>query len=481
MILDDILKILKEKSNDKAYTINNESYSYKQLYQFVCNIYYFLLKENKEKQPVIVYGQKEIYMKATFIACSLAGMTYVPIDESMPNQRIKQIIKQVNPLLIIGKNISKEKIYKIMYQESYNEINYIYLKPNDIYYIIFTSGSTGVPKGVKVTYKNLDSCIKWLKNITKVNKDIIINQANFSFDLSVADLYLSLISQSEHFILKNDNILNFNKIFEQLKKSNGSLMVATPSFIDLLLLDKSFNKLLLPNLKTILFCGEKLLKSTVNKLYSRFNNIKIINSYGPTECTFAVTSYDIKNCIDNDEDIPVGIPKKDVKIYIIDENKNIVEDGKIGEILIIGESVAEGYLENSQNSSFIQYNGAKAYMTGDLGYIKNGNLYYISRKDKQIKFKGYRIELTDIEKNIQKLNYIDKVIVVANKNKDNKVINIIAFVTLKENINKNELDIKCDLQNKIPEYMCPKIKIINNFPLNKNGKCDEKKLLEVFK
>ena len=480
MILDDILKILKEKSNDKAYTINNESYSYKQLYQFVCNIYYFLLKENKEKQPVIVYGQKEIYMKATFIACSLAGMTYVPIDESMPNQRIKQIIKQVNPLLIIGKNISKEKIYKIMYQENYNEINYIYLKPNDIYYIIFTSGSTGVPKGVKVTYKNLDSCIKWLKNITKVNKDIIINQANFSFDLSVADLYLSLISQSEHFILKNDNILNFNKIFEQLKKSNASLMVATPSFIDLLLLDKSFNKLLLPNLKTILFCGEKLLKSTVNKLYSRFNNIKIINSYGPTECTFAVTSYDIKNCIDNDEDIPVGIPKKDVKIYIIDENKNIVEDGKIGEILITGESVAEGYLENSQNSSFIQYNGAKAYMTGDLGYIKNGNLYYISRKDKQIKFKGYRIELTDIEKNIQKLNYIDKVIVVANKNKDNKVINIIAFVTLKENINKNELDIKHDLQNKIPEYMCPKIKIINNFPLNKNGKCDEKKLLEGF-
>lgn len=480
MILDDILKILKEKSSDKAYTLNDESYSYKQLYKFVCNIYHFLLKENKEKRPVVVYGHKEMYMKASFIACSLAGMTYVPIDECTPNQRVEQIIKQVNPLLSIGKNISKEKIYEIMNEENYGEITDIYLKPNDIYYIIFTSGTTGVPKGVKVTYRNLDSCIEWLKNITKIDKGVVVNQANFSFDLSVADLYLSLVSQSEHFIINNDTMLDFNKIFEQLNKSNANLMVATPSFVDLLLLDKSFSNELMPNLHTILFCGEKLLKSTINKLYLRFNDMKIINCYGPTECTFAVTSYNTNHYIDNDEDIPVGVPKKDVNIYIIDENKNLIGDEEVGEILITGESVADGYLENIQNNSFIQYNGAKAYLTGDLGYIKNGILYYKGRKDKQIKFKGYRIELTDIENNIQKLNYIDKAIAVANKNKDNKVINIIAFVILKENINKSELEIRYDLKKKIPEYMCPKIKIISSFPLNKNGKCDEKKLLEEF-
>ena len=100
----------------------------------------------------------------------------------------------------------------------------------------------------------------------------------------------------------------------------------------------------MPNLETILFCGEKLLKTTVDKLYSRFDNIKIINCYGPTECTFAVTSYDIENCINNEEDIPVGIPKEDVDIYIVDENNNQIKDSKIGEILITGESVAAGYL-----------------------------------------------------------------------------------------------------------------------------------------
>ena len=201
MILDDILGILKRKSDNRAYTINEKSYSYKELYKYVCNIYNFLLKENKEKMPIVVYGHKEIYMKATFIACSFAGMTYVPIDNSMPKERVEKIIKQINPLLIIGKNISKEKIYEIMNEDNYKEINNIYLKPEDIYYIIFTSGSTGIPKGVKITYKNLDSCINWLKNITKIKKGVILNQANFSFDLSVADLYLSLISESEHYIL----------------------------------------------------------------------------------------------------------------------------------------------------------------------------------------------------------------------------------------------------------------------------------------
>lgn len=210
MLLDDILKILKNKSKNKAYTINRKSYSYAQLYKFVCNIYYFLLKENKKKKPVVVYGHKDIYMKATFLACSFAGMTYVPIDESLPKSRIEEIIKQINPQLIIGKNkISKEKIYNIMNKDNFREISTIYLKPDDIYYIIFTSGSTGVPKGVKITYKNLDSCISWLKNITKIKKGVILNQANFSFDLSVADLYLSLVSKSEHYILNNTSRIRF--------------------------------------------------------------------------------------------------------------------------------------------------------------------------------------------------------------------------------------------------------------------------------
>ena len=274
--------------------------------------------------------------------------------------------------------------------------------------------------------------------------------------------------------------LDFNKTFKQLNLSQANLMVVTPSFVDLLLLDKSFGKELMPNLQTILFCGEKLLKSTINKLYSRFDNLQIINSYGPTECTFAVTSTNISKDMVISENVPVGVPKKDVGIYIVDENRKQLQDGEIGEILIVGESVSDGYIGNVVNNSFFNYNERKAYLTGDLGYIKNGMLYYKERKDKQIKFKGYRIELTDIEENLKELYYIDKAVVIRNTNEDDKVLNIIAFVSLKENVIITELEIIQDLQKKIPEYMCPKIKIIKKFPLNMNGKCDEKRLLEEF-
>ena len=222
----------------------------------------------------------------------------------------------------------------------------------------------------------------------------------------------------------------------------------------------------------IIFCGEKLQNKTVEKLYSRFENLQIINSYGPTECTFAVTSVEVPR--DYKNDIPAGRPKKDVEIYVVDENLKELKETEIGEILITGKSVAKGYIKKVERNPFISYKEEKAYLTGDLGYLKNGDLYYIQRKDKQIKYKGYRIELADIENNIQKLKYVEKAVVVAKKDIQGKVKNIIAFVKTSEDIDK----ITIELKKTLPEYMIPIIRIVDSFPINSNGKCDEKKLLE---
>lgn len=485
MLLDEILWQLKNSTNI-AYTISNQRYSYSEFYKFICNIYNFLLINNKRRKPVIVYGSKEVWMKAAFLACSFAGITYVPIDKSIPNERVDNIISQVKPYCIIGNFISEkcktifvEEISEIMKKENYEEIGQIYLSSKDIYYIIFTSGTTGEPKGVKVTYNNLDSCIRWLRNIVDIDNEVILNQANFSFDLSVADLYLSVVTGSEHFIMENTIKFDFAHIFNQLKNSNVTIAVLTPTFVDLLLLDRSFNEKLLPNLKTVIFCGEKLLRTTVNKLYSRFSNIKIINSYGPTECTFAVTSIEITNEIANKENIPVGRVKSGVDIVILDANKKELPNGQAGEILILGESVAAGYVVPSEKDSFIKYRRRCGYLTGDIGYLEDGVLYYEGRQDNQVKYNGYRIELSDIEKNIYKLNYFEKVKVIDKKSDDGKTVKLIAFVKLKENINKSDTEINSELKEKIPEYMCPLIKIVNEFPINNNGKTDVVELMEM--
>lgn len=469
-MLNKILENLKQYPSYMCYQIKDKTYTNQDLYKYVSNIYTFLIKEKncKKQEKVLVYGHKEIYMIASFLACAFAGLTYVPVDITIPDGRKKKIIEQVNPKIIIDNEIEN-----IMDRENYKEISKIDMKDEDIFYIIFTSGSTGEPKGVQITYSNLKSCTKWLEDICNIENAVILNQANFSFDLSVADIYLSLLTKSKHYIIERNTQKDFKILFQELQKSNATFAVFTPSFADLLLVDKNFNKSLMPNLQKILFCGEKLTKNTVNKLYNRFENIQIINSYGPTECTFAVTSTEVKQ----NEEISIGKPKQDVCIYVVDEDLNELNENEIGEFLISGKSVGKGYLNPSLNKNrFIKFKNEKAYCTGDLGYKKDGKFYYIGRKDKQIKYNGYRIELSEIEKAFYNIEYVEKVIVATTKNDEGKVNKIIAFVKGNCEISKQEL--KKEISQTLPEYMIPRIKILKTMPINENGKIDEKSLLE---
>lgn len=468
-MLNKILNSLKQFPEDECYEINAKIYKNKELYQYICNIYHYLLENNKNKKSVIVYGHKDIYMIASFLACSFAGVTYVPIDISIPEKRKEKIIEQINPDIIIDKSIEK-----IMINKDYKDISEIYMKNDDVYYIIFTSGSTGEPKGVQITYNNIKSCMKWLESICNINKGIVLNQANYSFDLSIADLYLPLLTRSKHYILKRNVQKDYSLLFKELKKSKSNLAVFTPSFLDLLLVDKSFNKELMPNLQTILLCGEKLNQKTVDKLFERFSNINLINSYGPTECTFAVTS----TRITDSQDISIGIPKDDVKIHIVNNNLEELEDKEIGEILIVGASVGKGYINNQNNEKFIKYEGQRGYLTGDLGYKNRDKFYCIGRKDTQIKYKGYRIELSEIEEVLNNIKYIEKAVVSTNKANDGKIRRIVAYIKIKTSLKIGLKDIKEQIKNVLPEYMIPTIKIVNEMPLTSNGKIDVKKLSE---
>lgn len=405
MILEEIKENMKIAKDKICYYEDGKEYTYKTMYKYICNMNEFLKNNNPNKIPIMVYGNKKVYMKVAFLAAAFAGIPYIPIDETMPKKRVDSIIEQTSPKIIIGnykssktENISINEIENIINKEKYKEIEKIEMKEDDIFYIIFTSGSTGEPKGVEITYSNLDSCINWLKKEANLRNDIILNQASFSFDLSVADLYLSLLNSSSQYILKKAMNQNLKEMYHDLQKSNATMAVFTPSFIEMLLIDKSFNEKLMPNLKKIIFCGEKLSNKTVSKLFERFEKLDIINCYGPTECTFAVTSFHIVNKESIPEEIPIGYPKDDIRILIQNNKQKEYKEKEIGEIIILGKSVAKGYVKNKTNKSFVEINGEKAYKTGDLGYIKNNVYYYYGRKDSQVKYKGYRIELKDIEK-----------------------------------------------------------------------------------
>lgn len=468
--------------------------------------FYLTERYGNDKTPIVVYGHKQHNMLICFLACVKSGHAYVPVDSSLPLERIKDIIisseaklifqvsdleyKFDDSISVIDNNIINECISEYDGKKPDKEYR---VNKEDIYYMIYTSGSTGKPKGVQITFACLESFVTWGMGLCNLKgKAVFMNQAPFSFDLSVMDLYLSLATGSTLYSVDKVMLTSLKELFSYFKDSQISIWVSTPSFAEMCLADSNFNDELLPKLNLMLFCGETLTNTCVSKLHSRFKNTKIINTYGPTEATVAVTAVEVDEEINSKfSPLPVGKVKNDCKIMILDPEGKEVSDGERGEIIIVGDSVSPGYYRNKPmtEKSFFksEINGVskRAYRTGDEGYLKDGLLYYSGRIDFQVKLNGFRIEIEDIENNLRKTSIVRNAIVFPII-KEGKIQYLAAAVTLNEVINEKEFKIvvriKDELKKLLPEYMIPrKIAIKDSLPMTPNGKVNRKILMEETK
>lgn len=469
-----IKRVMEENSEQVSYVWNGNSYLYGEIKKSAMALSSALKSEGDE--PVILYGHKSVRMLISILACLFANRAYVPVDTYMPIERIKKIIAQTNATLILNNSDGiLEEMNSFTLEEFYSKYNLNHreqINDNNIAYIIFTSGSTGEPKGVPISYDNLDNFVTWVNELIpneEEKKLNILNQASFSFDLSVADLYYSLSNAHTLVALESAEMSNYDEIFTKIKNNRINMIVATPTFLKLLLLQKDFNEEDYLDLKIIYLCGETLECSVARKILERFHNIKLINAYGPTEATSAVSGIVIEKEMLEEKYLPVGkISTAATEIFIKDD-----------EIVLKGNSVFGGYLSNHIGGYFISEEGENSYKTGDVGKIENDLLYCYGRKDNQIKYKGYRIELDDIERNIKNIEGINDAIVVAKTKENSNIIKLIkAYVISKNKI--GEKLIKEKLKQSLPQYMIPSIiVIVDEFPVNNNGKIDRKKLSEI--
>ena len=460
-------KIVKKQTNEIIYKFNNDEITYKELYEKAT--YYGNYLKRQGDNPIIVYGHKSINTFISIFACIASQRAYIPIDTCTPVDRIKKIIIQSNSSLILTDeniDIDNIEILKLNELEKYQNQE-VKENSNEIAYIIFTSGSTGEPKGVPISYNNLFNFINWISNLSPLNeyKNInVLNQASFSFDLSVSDIYYSITNNHKLIALDKKKQEEFNPIFEIMNDENINLIVSTPSFMKLCLINKEFNINNYPSLKCLYFCGEQLEISLVNKIYNRFPNIKIINAYGPTEATSAVSAINIEKDMLEGDLLPCGLLSNCATSLTIENN----------EIILSGPSVFSGYLSN-YTGGYYQENNINYYKTGDIGYIEDGKIYCKGRKDSQIKYKGYRIELGDIENNILSIPGVNSCAVIAKYQNEYTVKMLKAFIVLDENYDLEE--IKNKIRKTLPNYMLPKQIIeLTNLPINCNGKIDRKVL-----
>lgn len=465
---------------------------------------YLIEKFGQDKSPILIYGHKQNEMLVSFLACTKAGHAYIPVDVTFPSARVNDIIESAGSkiLLNIGNLEYKSDSLDVINIDEINEIvgkrkgnipdSKYKVKQNENYYIIYTSGSTGKPKGVQITKECIETFMRWFTKsceLTGIEK-IVMNQVSYSFDVSVISIYIGLSTGKTLYVIDKDMVENYQEFFDNLRKSNISLWVSTPSLIEMCMLDESFNSELLPNLQKVILAGEVLTKKLLSNIYKRFPNVKVINGYGPTEATVLATAVEITDEImKSDKPIPIGYGIEGGKIIFLDNDGKEVADGEKGELVIVGSSVSVGYYNNEEQTKkaffTIEENGKlmRAYKTGDLAFRDiDGLIYYSGRKDFQIKLNGYRIEIEDIENNIRKLDSINNVVVLP-VYREEKISHLMAYITLTEKTEEKEFKvaqkIKEELKKLIPSYMVPRtIKIRQEFPINSNGKINRKLLME---
>jgi D-alanine--poly(phosphoribitol) ligase subunit 1 len=467
----------------QAYISGGRTLTYEELCRGSDALAARLARSLPERVPVIVLGHKEPELIIAYLGVIKSGRAYVPVDTAVPAQRVERIAAASGAPLIL----TPEKVAELSHgREPAPELQ---LGTHDNYYIMFTSGSTGEPKGVPITYGCLQHFLRWIlaEHAFEEGREVFLNVVPYSFDVSLMDTYLALVTGGTVTSVTKAEIANPRQLYTLLAASPLTAWVSTPSFAQMCLVESTFNHDMLPRLKRFLFCGETLAPEVASRLLDRFPAAEVWNTYGPTEATIATTSVRItRDILDRYSPLPIGYPMLGSRVLVMDEERRELPPGERGEIIIAGPNVSPGYLHRPElnETAFFHLNGQRAYRTGDWGCYRDDMLFFEGRIDNQIKLHGHRIEPADVEANLRALARVRDAVVLPVL-RQGVVDSLAAFVILNERPPLSDFQLACELKvqltEHLPVYMIPRrFSFLETFPMNTNGKADRRRLAEAL-
>jgi len=488
LVDDNIINLISNPDyfNNTALVYNDETVSYDKLLDKSNSLAKVLITSGIKPGDNIglLFKDKNIDLIVSILAVLKAGACFLGIYQEYPNERIKYMLEDSNCKLLITDDTERidTKINKLDIREL-KQINEEVLCPEvkstDNAYIIYTSGSTGNPKGCILTHKNLINFVYSFYNIydsdIKYN-DRFISITNICFDVSICEIFVPLFFGAGLYLYKDMHGSNITEICKYITENNITFAYFPPSLLEDVALElKNINN---TSLDKLLVGVEPIQYKTLSLFYDVNSNIKIVNGYGPSETTICSTMYKVKNFYNEKEQIvSIGFPIGNTKIYILDNNQKEVPINVAGEIYIVGDGVGKGYINRQELNTekfIILPNGEIAYRTGDIAkWLDNGNIMFSGRQDNQIKLRGYRIDIGEIEANIVKHKEVKNAVVLQ---KDNKLI---GYITV-DNTIITVREMREFLSNFLPYYMIPSNFIfLDVIPLTPNGKIDKNKLMEI--
>ncbi len=479
------------------------SYTYAELSAMAEQSMQLLLNAQCRQGDVIAIAHtKAPQSYALMLAALMLGMPYVNIDVSSPAARTMRILQTSQPkILCYDSAEDTSAMQELAKQHGCPALSLMDIQPHTprpsaealatfaakmaqvdgatLAYIMFTSGSTGTPKGVAISHENLTHFIAWAQSCFSIRpEDIFAQISPMYFDNSVFDFYTALFCGASLAPIARPMLTAPLDLVAHIEQMQCSIWFSVPSLLMYLMTMKVLSPARLPAIRSFSFGGEGYPKVELKKLYDHYSSrARIVNVYGPTECTCICSAYDLTDTDFEDvEGLPtLGQLNQNFDYLILDHAE---QESTQGELCLLGPNVASGYFNDPERTAAAFFTlqsperyGKRMYKTGDIIRQEEGKLYFVGRKDNQIKHMGYRIELEEIEHALISLANIDQAAVIYERSQA-LYGRIVAYVASKEQ--PDTQDILTALKDLLPAYMLPnKVHVLESLPKNANGKVDK--------
>lgn len=448
---------------------------------------YLIEKGLKRGDRVCVALPKSIDQCIAMWAVWCAGGGYVPIDITIPKDRIEAIIEDCQPQLVIDKPFLKE--YKDIEETYTADANFFEKQPplpDNTSYFVFTSGSTGKPKGVMLSHANLIIKLYEFNYALKNDEETTtITLTSLGFDVSMLEVAMPVTTGGKIVIADDVYTIEYNTLLKYIIDNNVTILQGTPTYFNLFMKDLArtvnewipFNK----QVKHICIGGESLNAPLVERFQEWIPDVSINNHCGPTEtCIDVIAMYGLKSFEKNLLGKPIG----NTEAYVVDEFGNLLPANMTGEMVVGGPSIGQGYWNNAEltNEKFKmmpELSKTQVYFSGDLvRRTRDGFIEFIGRKDAQVKLRGYRVELEEINKNILNIQGIlNSYTGIHNNLLVSWVVVDKKFISDTKTTQLSEKQITDIVATKVPSYMVPTaIEFVPELPMNANGKVDFRRL-----
>jgi amino acid adenylation domain-containing protein len=419
-----------------------------------------------------------------------AGGVYVPLDGSYPAGRLRFMVEDAEIRLLLTESgqprieasevVFLDQDWEWLESESTENPENV-TQAEDLAYLMYTSGSTGQPKGVGVPHRAINRLVRNTNYVKFDESDRVAQISNASFDAATFEIWGALLNGSRVVVLEKETALSPKELKKQLVEHEISAMFLTTALFNQTALSRPE---IFASLKYMIFGGDTADPRAVHRVLGEGRPEHLVNAYGPTENTTFTTWYDAQESDIGARMIPIGQPLSNTEVWVLDQQSRMVPVGVPGELCIGGDGLARGYIGRPELTAekfvphpYSRHLGARLYRTGDLvRYREDGNIEFLKRMDQQVKVRGFRVELGEIESTLNQYRAVMESIVVDRKDSSGD-IRLIAYFVPEDGVEPTSLELLTFLQEKLPSYMLPSaFMAIKEIPLTPNGKVDRRAL-----